>query len=183
MIMKKLILFTGLICLPLFAFSQVFNTASTLKPGNFSLGFEPVVIRQDLGLFVHGGVGLTSGVDLGMKYGFLNGTDYFGADLEWRLLGGKPNISLTTGGHVMGDMGLDLALNISFPIARSASLYSGVDTDINFYKEPVGTQFLAWIPVGVQIYLKPKMAFMLEAEIPIKDNTNSIFGGGLSFYF
>lgn len=183
MIMKKLIIFVGLTCLPLFAFGQIFNTATILKPGKFSLGIEPAVVDKDLALFLHGGVGLTRNVDLSIKYGFMRYTDYFGADLEWKLMSGKPSISLTTGGHVMDDFGLDAALNISFPIGSTASLYSGLDTDINFYKQPTGTQLLAWIPVGVQIYLKPKMAFMLEAEIPINDYAYTFFGGGLSFYF
>jgi hypothetical protein len=181
--MKKLIIAVGLFCLPLLTFSQVFNTASVLKPGKFSFGIEPAIVDKDLGLFLHGGVGLAPGVDLGLKYGFLRYNDYFGADLEWRLMADKPNISLTTGGHVMNDFGLDLGLNISFSITSAASLYSGIDTDINFYKEPVGTQFLAWMPVGIQLYLKPKMAFMLEAEIPLNNNAYSIFVGGLNFFF
>lgn len=181
--MKKLFIFICLLSLPLLGFSQVFNTATVLKPGKISLGIEPAVIEKDLGLFIHGGIGLAPGVDLGMKYGFLKYDDYFGADLEWKLMSGIPSISLTTGGHVMRDFGLDLGLNISFPITGSASLYSGFDSDINFYKQPVGTQFLPWIPVGVQIKLKPKMAFMLEAEIPLNNYSYNIFGGGLNFFF
>lgn len=181
--MKKLIISISLACLPFLAFSQVFNTASILKPGKFSLGIEPVVVHEDLGLFLHGGVGLASGVDLALKYGFLKYNDYFGADLEWRLMAGKPNISLTTGAHTYGDMGLDLGINLSFPITGAASLYTGFDSDIDFHKEPVGTLFLPWIPVGVQLNIKSNMAFMLEAEIPLNNNANAIFGGGLSFFF
>lgn len=180
--MKKLPIIICLFCLPLLGFSQVFNTATVLKPGKVSLGIEPVVIEKDLGLFIYGGVGLAPGVDLGVKYGFLKYDDYFGADLEWKLMSGIPSISLTTGGHVMRDFGLDLGLNISFPITPSASLYSGFDSDINFNKQSNGTQFLPWIPVGIQIKLKPKMAFILEAEIPLNGAYN-IFGGGLNFFF
>lgn len=181
--MKKLLISIGLFCMPLLGFSQVFNTAAVLKPGKFSLGIEPTVYNKDLGLFLHGGIGLAPGVDLGMKYGFLKYTDYFGADLEWRLMSGKPNISLTTGGHVINDFGLDLGLNLSFPITGTASLYTGFDSDINFYKDPIGTQFLPWIPVGVQIKLRPQVAFILEAEIPLNNYAYNIFGGGLNFFF
>ena len=183
MIMKKLIISIGLFCLPFLAFSQVFNTATIMKPGKFSLGIEPTIVEKDLGLFLHGGIGLASGVDLGIKYGFLKYIDYFGADLEWRLISSKPSVSLTTGVHTMGDMGLDLGLNLSFSITSAASLYTGFDSDINFYKEHGGTQFLPWIPIGVQLYLKPKMAFLLEAEIPLNNNASTIFGGGLNFSF
>jgi hypothetical protein len=182
--MKKFLFILLLIVLPLSSFSQVFNTASTLKRGSFSIGIEPLLYDRDLGLFLNGGIGLKSGLDLNIKYGFLKYSDYFGADLEWSLLAtGKPNISLVTGGHVMHDFGLDLGLNLSFPIGNGAQLYSGIDTDINFYPSPTGTQLLAWLPLGVQVGLQHNMNFLLEAEVPLNNNAYVIFGGGIAFDF
>lgn len=181
--MKRALISVLFLMSSLLASSQVFNTASVLKPGKFSLGIEPVVYDNDLGLFLHGGVGLKAGVDLSLKYGFLKYNDYFGADLEWSLLAGKPSISLTTGGHMMHDFGFDFGLNLSFSVSKGAQLYTGIDSDLNFYQND--TRFLAWIPVGVQLSLRSKVAFMLEAEIGITDNSypRNIFGGGLAFYF
>jgi len=179
--MKKIVIALFIAVLPLLSFAQVFNTASTLKSGKFSLGLNPVVYEDNFGLFLHGGVGIRSGIDLGIRYGILDGEDYFGADLEWRLLSGKPSISLTTGAHNYYDPGLDLALNLSFPIVSNIQLYTGLDMDINFGANDTYTWL--WLPVGVEIPIKSKMAFMFEAEIPISDNTRSIFGGGLAFYF
>ncbi|HEX2936310.1 MAG TPA: hypothetical protein VHO72_13235 [Bacteroidales bacterium] len=180
--MKKLKLALIVLFFPAMAFCQVFNTASTLAPGKFSLGVNPVVYDNDFGLFLHGGVGIKPGVDLAMRYGFLEGEDYFGADIEWRLLGGgKPGISLITGAHKYWRGGLDLGLNISFPITSGVSLYTGLDMDINFW--PDNTIVPVWLPVGVEIPLKSNISFMFEAEIPLSDEARSIFGGGLAFYF
>lgn len=178
--MKKLFVLILLIASSYLASAQVFNTASTLKPGAFSLGVEPVVYDRDFGLFLHGGIGIKSGIDLGLKYGFLNGSDYFGADLEWRLMAGKPNISLTTGAHSFYDPGLDLGLNLSFPITKGAGFYTGLDLDINFGDHNTYTPL--WLPVGVEISLKKNMSFIFEDEIPLNDAYN-ILGLGLAFYF
>jgi hypothetical protein len=179
--MKKINLFCIVLLFPTLTFSQVFNTASTLKPLKFSLGLEPCVLENNFGLFLHGGVGIKSGIDFAMKYGILEGSDYFGADLEWRLLGGgKPNVSLVTGGHTLwGVFGLDLGLNLSFPITKGVGLYTGLDTDVNFPPDDVDLD--AWIPVGVEISMRNSMSFILEAEIPL--DGYFVFGGGIAFYF
>jgi hypothetical protein len=85
--MKKIFTIIGLACLPLLSFSQVFNTASILKPGQFSIGLEPVIIENNLGGFCQLGVGLTKGIDFALRAGLVEntGTPYLGADLEWRL--------------------------------------------------------------------------------------------------
>jgi hypothetical protein len=160
---------------------QVFNTGQTLRPGNFSLGLNPVFFNDDLGLFLHGGIGIKSGIDLGIRYGVLDGEDYFGADLEWRLVSGKPSVSLMTGGHVLYNFGLDFMLNVSFPIRSDTHLYSGLDSDIIFGDND--THFLLWLPIGLELKLRRSIGFILEGEIPLTDPAYGIFGGGVAFYF
>jgi hypothetical protein len=179
--MKKLIITLLISVLPILTFAQVFNTASTLSPGKFSIGLNPVVYENDFGLFLHGGVGIKSGIDFALHYGILDGEDYFGADLEWRLTSGKPKISLITGAHNFYNAGLDLGLNISFPIVSNVQLYTGLDLDINFGNNDTYTPL--WLPIGVEIPMKSNMSFMFEAEIPLSDHAWNIFGGGLAFYF
>jgi hypothetical protein len=179
--MKRFFFTLAILALPVLSWSQVFNTATTLKPGKISLGLNPVVYNEDFGLFLHGGIGIVPGVDLALHYGFLDYDDYFGADIEWRLLSGKPSLSLITGAHKHYDAGLDLGLNLSFPIASKFQLYTGIDTDINFGHGDSYSH--VWLPIGVEIPLKTKMSFMFEAEIPLNNYAFSIFGGGISFYF
>jgi hypothetical protein len=177
--MKKIIVIISTLFIFSAAQSQVFNTGSTLKKGEFSLGLEPLIYggANEFMMFFHGGYGLKSGVDLGISAGFLNG-QYFGADLEWRLM---RYISLTTGAHYFGDFGLDGTLNLTFPIRKDTRIFTGVDVDINFPKG--STVIPLWIPIGVELGLRKNMAFILEGEIALTNNTNSILGGGIVLYF
>jgi hypothetical protein len=202
--MKKSLVILGLACLPLFSFSQVFNTASILKPGSFSFSVEPVIIQDNLGAFFQAGVGLTRGVDLALKAGFLQHeaapapiiaptpTPYIGMDLEWKLKGARPSISITTGAHrnEFGAFGLDGSFNLSFAIGKRVFPYTGFDSDLNFdhhdyyyghYHEDA--TLLMWIPVGVEIYLRKSISFIVEAEIPLQDNAYYVMGAGFTFYF
>ncbi len=174
-----------LFCLPELAYSQVFGTATVLKPGAVSLGVEPAVVNAGPALFLQGGLGLIRGVEFGMEYGFQNNGNYLGADLKWRLYSGLPRISITTGCHVMGnDFGLDGKFNISFPITHGAGLYTGVDTRLNFIDDPdKDAQLQGWIPVGVEIHIHHRLAFIFEAEIPLNNDSYSIIGGGLKLFF
>jgi hypothetical protein len=192
--MKKFVIVFALAGLPLLSFSQVFNTASLLKPGDFSLGAEPVIIQDRLGFFGHLGVGLVPGIDLALKAGALEGTHtaYLGADLEWRLKSSRPSISLTTGAHrnQFGHFGLDGSINFSFSIRKVAYPYFGFDTDVNFHSGHYDyyghyyddTNVLMWVPVGVEIYLKSYVSLILEAEIPVEAYNYYVIGGGFTFY-
>lgn len=178
--MKKLIILV-LLCLGISSYGQVFNTGETLKRGSFSIGINPVYMNDNLALFLRGGAGITSGLDLALNFGFFEGDEYVGGDLEWKLLSGKPDISLVTGAHVQGDFGLDCGLNISVDIKGGIDFFSGLDTDIMFYDND--TQLLLWIPVGVEIGLKRSIGFILEGDIPVTDPAYGVFGGGVAFYF
>ena len=85
--MKKLV--SVIICLFIVTqiFSQVFNTAGTLKKGKFSIGLNPAYYNDNLGLFLHGNAGIVSGVDTDLL--FNNDIDLllwlpFGIDLKIR---------------------------------------------------------------------------------------------------
>jgi hypothetical protein len=177
--MKKLLLVLALAVSFSLSNAQVFNTGKTLKKDVFSLGIEPVFYSDAGGfmLFLHGGYGIKSGIDLGIMAGFLNG-EYIGANLEWGL--GK-HLSLTTGAHMYGDFGLDGTLNITFPIRHDSRIFTGFDADILF---PDGDVLLPlWIPVGVELGLRDNMSFILEGEIPLTSAAYLIFGGGINLYF
>lgn len=160
--------------------AQVFNTGQTLKQGTLSLGVNPVFMdngpSDGLNVYFHGGYGLKKGIDFGIKLGVGN-TRYIGADLEWAL--GK-NFSLTTGGHLFNDFGLDAALLGTFPVRKDTDIYFGVDTDIVFGDD---VTIPIWVPVGIELGLSSRMALILEGEIAVVDDAYHIFGGGLNFYF
>ena len=176
---KLLILAFGLITISLNA--QVFNTSSTLKRGQFSAGFEPglYIGGNDFTLFLHGGIGLTSGTDLGLKVGLLNGATYIGGDVEFSL--GK-HFSLSVGAHGQGNLGLDGTALFTFPIKQDVKIYTGLDMDVLFYDNN-DTQIPFWVPLGLEIRMRKNMSFMFEAEINLTDVGSHFLGGGLNFYF
>jgi hypothetical protein len=179
--MKKIFLFFLLISTISFASAQVFNTGQTLKPKAFSIGIEPAVFINggaDFILFLHGGAGLTKGVDFGLTIGVLGPDEYFGADVEFAI---AKNMSIAAGAHHFGNFGIDGTFNLTFPIRQDVRLFTGADLDVNFPKDNVS--FLLWLPIGVEIGLKSNMSFIFEAEIGLTSPSYHLIGGGLNFYF
>jgi hypothetical protein len=178
--MKKTILLVSIIFTCSVISAQVFNTGNTLQKGKVALGIEPAYLidsYQGLYLFLHGGVGITSGIDLGVKIG-IGQTNYFGADLEWRL---AKNLSLATGAHSFGDFGLDGCLNYTIPLGSSARLFTGLDADINFGRDNLYVPI--WLPLGVEVKMEKKLAFILETEIGLTSPAYHLIGGGVMIYF
>jgi hypothetical protein len=182
--MKKTIIFSILL---LFTFlnAQVFNTAQTLRSGKFNLGLEPTIYDMagdnETSLFIHGGYGISRGLDLGIKLGLGMNNTYFGADLEWMLRSLSPYISISAGAHIFNDLGIDGTLNITFPISKQVWLYSGLDMDIVFAENDTHIPF--WLPVGIEVGIKRNMTLILEVEVGLNDDAYNIFGGGINFYF
>jgi hypothetical protein len=178
--MKKLLIIP-LIFISLGLSAQIFNTSSTLKRGKFSAGFEPGIYAgngSDFTLFLHGGIGITSGTDLGIKIGVLNNDTYVGGDVEFSL--GRI-FSLSAGAHSWGNFGLDATGLFTFPIKGGVGLFTGLDMDIVFEED--NTEIPLWIPIGVDIKMRSNMSFIFEAEINITDYGQHFLGGGLNFYF
>ncbi len=179
--MKKLLLLLLPTAFSTFLFSQSFNTAQLLNPRSYSLGINPVLYEKNPGIFIHGGYGINKKIDIALKYGFLDGADYIGADLEWGLgKVGKLDISLVTGGHIRKDLGLDLGGVVSFPVTHYATIFSGVDADIVFNDQ---MEHFTWVPLGVEVIFKRNAAFIFEVDVPMSEWAWNIFGGGVVFLF
>lgn len=179
--MRRFLLVLSMALVTGVASAQVFNTGQTLKPRTFSVGFEPVVLmdnESDFMLFLHGGYGLVKGIDFSLNVGVLGPETYFGADVEFAL---TRRISIAAGAHDFGVFGLDGTLNFTIPVKSGVRLFSGLDLDVNFPEDD--TQFLLWLPVGVDIGIRKNMSFIFEAEIALTDPAYHLIGGGLNFYF
>ncbi|HKJ69032.1 MAG TPA: hypothetical protein VKA68_13820 [bacterium] len=166
--------------------AQVYGTGQTLRSGRASFGVEPVVYsyrngNSDFYLFFHGGLGLTSGFDLGARLGVLGNRTYFGGDFEWNLHSRNPAISLGVGVHSFHNVGLDGTVNISFASTRGLQMYSGLDMDVTF-TDP-GTRTPIWLPVGFAFPFRQTVEMLLEVEVGLNDEAWTILGGGVNFYF
>ncbi len=161
--------------------AQVFNTAETLAPVRFSAGIAPIYYNENFGLLLMGEAGIKPDIDFRLKYAVLEYDDYFGADLEWKLL--KQNsldLSLTTGCHVYYDFGLDVSGNFTYILRNDISLYTGLDMDLNFGND---LYIPLWLPLGVEIRLSNMVAFLFEAELPVSRPAGAIIDGGFLFRF
>ncbi len=178
--MKKLLLLIIFYSSSIVIFSQSFDTGEILKPGQLSAGFNPVLVNNGLGLYLHGGFGIHSKLDFDIKYGMFERDDYVGADLEWQVRKTTGmRLSVVTGAHNYKNFALDLGLVASFPVNSKFSFFTGVDGDINFNKNH---DHFYWLPVGLEYSLNRMAGLFLEADIPIVDFAPGIFGGGIIFY-
>lgn len=179
---KRIFILIAALSLSFAANAQVFNTGKTLKSGGWSFGIEPTLLirnsYEDFNLFIHGGYGITSGVDFGLKAGFLGDESYFGGDVEFGI--GRA-FSLAVGAHHYGEFGLDACLLGTIDARKGFDVYLGLDVDAIF-TEPEVT-FPVWLPLGVEIFLRNRTSFMFEAEIGLNDPAYHVIGGGVNFYF
>ena len=163
------------------AHAQMYNTGNTLNSGKFAFALEPAVMvggpSDGLNMYFFGGFGLKPGIDLGLRFG-VGHTPYFGGLLKWRL---GSYASLTTGVHNFSDFGLDGSLIFNIPVTGDTRINTGIDMDLVFAPDRVVAPL--WFPIGVEIGLKPQLAFNLESEIALNGPAYHIVSGGLIFRF
>ena len=182
--LRKIIFIVCLIAGYQTANAQVHNSASTLRPGRFSLGIAPLFFvdrGNDVGLFLHGGIGITRRMDLSLKLRLNNDDLYFGGDLEFALLKGMPSLSLATGLHSYHDLGIDITFNLTFPIRHIAAFYGCLDMDVEFGDHD--TYFPVWGVIGFEVMVRRHLGITMEIDIGITEPAPNIFGIGLSVYF
>jgi hypothetical protein len=165
--------------------AQVYNTAQKLKQGTFRLCVAPLVLVNSgdayPGMYVLGGVGVTSAMDLYVSTRVAsNDRSNFGIGFQWALIKGTPALSLTTGGHIGPNIGIDGTFDAAFSIGNSVVLYGGLDMDVDF--KPGETTVPAWLFIGPRIQIRRNTTLFLEVDVGVPQETPSILGLGLSFY-
>jgi hypothetical protein len=164
-------------------YSQVYNSGSTLSPGKFSIGIAPVIFvdhHNDVGLYATAGFGITRSVDFSMKLRAHHEPVYIGGDLEFVILSGMPTISLTAGMHAYNKLGLDGTFNLTFPIHHVASLYGGLDVDVEFHDDH--THLPLWGFVGLEITTRRHLAFIIEIDPSLNRYAYNMFCAGIVVY-
>jgi hypothetical protein len=162
-------------------FAQVLNTSGILKEGQISVGVEPGIYINggtDFNLFLHGGVGITSVLDLAAKLGVMGNHIYIGGDAEFAV---ARRFSISAGAHSYENFGLDLTGLLTLLLGSPASLNSGLDLEVNFPDRDV--QVPLWIPLGLEIPIRKYILFFFETEVNITSAGNHFIGSGLSFLF
>jgi hypothetical protein len=166
-----------------FSAGQVCNTATTLRPGQFSIGIAPIIYPHggDADLFLNAGVGIARSMDLSLK-AIVNGhTNYFGGDFEFVVVSGFPTISLAAGMHSRDNLGIDGTFNLTLPIRRVVSLYGGVDADIEFRHDETG--FPLWGFAGFQVMARRHFGLFMEIDLGINDGAPDMLDLGMQVFF
>jgi hypothetical protein len=165
-------------------FAQVFNSGSTLSPGKFSLGLAPIFYideGSDVGLYANAGVGITQRLDFSVKLGIHDHPTYIGGDIECVILSGLPTISLALGMHAYNKLGIDGTFNLTIPIRHVASIYGGLDVDVEFRDGE--TTFPLWGFLGLEVMVRKHLGLIIEIDPAITDPAWNMFGLGLAVYF
>ncbi len=182
--MKKLFLAVIFVVVCFYSNAQVLGTAQTLKKGTGSVGIVPGILvnsgNNEFLLFLQGGLGISNGIDLGLRLGVLGDEDYIGADVEFS---SNKHLSLAAGAHSFYDFGLDLTGLYTFYLNSNARFTTGLDMDVVFAENE--TVVPLWIPLNLEVGIKKNLVFMLEADIDtgVFDEAYHIISGGVQFYF
>lgn len=184
--MKKiLILFFMLITISI-SYSQVFNTAAVLDKGSASLGINPIMFAEsgnnEFAVFFRAGYGLVNRVDVSLNVG-INYFDetYIGADVEWLVFGNSSTgFSLAGGMHTADEVGIDATANLTFGLAKSVFLYTGLDMDVILADD---ADLPIWFFIGLDAALQRNLSLILETGVGISDDPPTIVSVGLSYIF
>ncbi|MCF8380923.1 MAG: hypothetical protein K9H49_15220 [Bacteroidales bacterium] len=164
-------------------YSQQFTSADILATGHFSVGVNPVLLDKasvQSGMYLHGGMGLNKTMDLSLKLGFLEGSNYYGGDIEWLVRDrGKLSLSMYAGAHVKYFFGLDAGFTAVMPLSKKLHFYTGIDTDLIFGSD---INHNTWLPVGLSGSLRDNLSLILELDVPMSEWAWNILGGGIIFY-
>lgn len=166
--------------------AQVINFGKTQPVRSFSMTFAPVlnmssIFHPDLmgmSFIAMAGYGLNYSMDLGVKYGYYNGSDYFGAELQYLVRENRKSYYCFYGGlHKWEEYGIDLLGSVTYTPQYWANLSTGLDLDIDISE----LQLRAWIPLNFGINFDDRFFLFVEYDLPATEFAWDIFGGGLTY--
>ena len=172
------------LAVPQFVVAQVFNTSHSIQRASFALSASPTVFMDDgvneIAMFVYGGYGIGRGIDLHVRAGFFETSNYIGANLEWTVRRTSPFVSLSAGAHYVDDPAVDGTLNLTFPTRRGIEFYLGLDADLILDDDP---DLPAWVFFGGAYNLINQIDIIAEFNYGIFEIAPHILATGFVFYF
>jgi hypothetical protein len=161
--------------------SQVMNDAQILMTGKTGVHLSAIqsngTVYPAFGL----SVGLVRGVGLEVAAGRSPQSTFFNVNTEFALMY-KPNISLSLGGHsATNSYGADATFNISFPVARLFSFYTGVNGKMNVQNG--STTVPVWYFAGINAFLTRGLEVFIESDLAVSSVAQNIVIGGVRIYF
>lgn len=166
-------------------FSQLQNTAETLKKGDAVVRLNGAIYDSDFQFNAHGGYGIARGMDLEVRLGFGVGKTYFGADLEYLLSSKSSNdMSISAGFHTWNNFGIDLTGTFSTEITRKLNLFVAADFDFEFIDEGNSSsmEVFPYLILGFDLPLKKNIALDFEGDIGLGNNAPNKIVLGMNYY-
>lgn len=149
---------------PFFLTAQVMNTARVLNQKQAAIQVYPSFQGENPYIYLAGEYGLKNAMDLQINFG-AGETPYFGTNIEKVVAHNDLIIAAIGGIHYAEDLGLNLAGNLTYPLAGNLDIYTGLDINLNMaesIKAPV------WIFLGNAINYKSNLQFFLEVAVGIE---------------
>jgi hypothetical protein len=188
--MKRLLFFlffATVLAMP--AQTQVINFGKTLPMRAFSLTVAPVYNvgnvyhphLRGMSYMVMAGYGIGYDLDINLKYGYYNGFDFFGADLQYLFRETRKSYYSFFGGiHKWEEYGIDLTLSYTHTPQYWANLSVGLDLDVDFSNQ---LELRAWIPINFGINLDDRYFLFFEYNLPATERAWDILTAGVTFIF
>lgn len=185
--MKRLAL---LLALTFATFSQMMNTAETLKKGDGVARFSTSIYDNDTQFNINGGYGLTRGMDLEARVSFGGADTYIGIDLEYLLSNRGGNAFSVFGGfHSVSDIGIDFGGTFSTKLSSKLHFFAAFDGNLEFYDVPAAgggteseSQFVNYIVLGFDIPMRRAFSVGFEGSVGMTDAASNIITIGVNYY-
>jgi hypothetical protein len=177
----------------------VMESAETINKGNFKIAGNPILSlgegerENELGLGLRGGYGITDKLDVEAKVAFFGDVSFVGADLEYWVLKGDFDFSVTVGGHLgFGDedsfdvMGIDLTAVASTRVAERLEFYGALDVALEKIDDaPVGFDdsfSTVHVVPGIEYKLSENIDIVAEFGLGLNDDSAEYLSAGISYY-
>ena len=171
----------------------VAQSAETINVGNVKLLANPMPVfgkdgsDGEAGVGLGIGYGLTDRVDVEGRLGLFENVQFYGGDVEFGLVQGRPyNISATAGGHVTdADVdtwgAFDLTLEASRHVTPKLEIYGAFDFAHEFAPDDA-YQTMHVVP-GIEYAITEDLDFVSEFGIGLNDDSFHYFTAGIAYYF
>jgi hypothetical protein len=165
--------------------AQVINFGKTLPVRAYSFTIAPVynyanVYHPELdgaSFMAMAGYGIGYDLDIGVKYGYYNGPDFFSAELQYLFRETRKSYFSFYGGlHKWKEYGLDATVTFTRTPQYWLNLSAGLDLDIDISV----VELRAWIPLNVGFNFDDRFFVFLEYDLPATERAWDIIGGGLT---
>jgi hypothetical protein len=182
--MKRLLIF-GLFGLSIAVNAQVINFAKTLPVRSFSIGASPTynvgnfLYPAGMSYFVFAGYGIGYDIDVNLRYGIYEDTDYIGVDMQYLFRETRRSYFSIFGGlHKWNEFGVDLTGSYTYSPQYWVNFSTGLDLDVDLGTE---IEVRGWVPLNAGFNATEHIFVFVEYDLPVTERSWDILSLGMNF--